>query len=232
MSKLPLIDLLLTEDDFHDIKIYHENRPDLLANARRSSIASCFDPATIGYRMYNFGTGESTIFLTDQKDLDTKSITEKYIKMLKETNMYGLCKAGYYKKIAAYILMNHTDKLPDNMVLAQINKFNNIPHDHNGYFMCMILNDIFKHGEIHIDATGDFYWYDTIREQYYDTCGLVKYPPITIPIAELNKDYMDAAKGKKPLTDLNKSYLYNTISDYAKSICELENDKYEGGIMI
>lgn len=233
MSKLPLIDFLSTEDDYTKIKVYHEDKLYPLADTVRSCILPYFDPAILSRRVYDYDSKEPIIFLSSTKDTNIKGVTEKYIKILKETVKNGfMSKESYYNSIAAYLIYSHTDKMPDKMILAQVNKFNKIPHDIDGYFMCLILSNIFKHGEIHIDIAGEFYWYDIVKEQYYNRTGLVGYPPLTMPITKVNKEYMDVVKCKKQMTVSIRSSEYTIFCEYGKSICELENDKYEGGIML
>lgn len=233
-NKRPLINLLFEVDDHEKVVICkEENMHKPIVENTKYNIPIYVDPATIGYRIYDYQVGQAYVILTSEKETNIDYITLKYIQLLKMGYKQNLItKQSYYTQIAAYLSMNHIDKPADKIVEKTIDRFKDIPFDEYKYFMCVLINDIFKHGEIHIDIAGNLYWYDIVREQIYDDTGFVKYPPLTIPISEINNKYLDAVKGKKPMTEDIKHYLYWTVVDYAESICKVEDKTYEGGIML
>lgn len=234
-NERPLISVLKPMKDFDTVIIYKEKEPIASRIEKTKYMAPLFyDPASIVKQVYDSSTGKSIVMVTDKKVSDFKAITQRLINMLKDGFHRGIInELHYYNIIAGYLATSRLNKPADKNILKTFAKFGDIQCDKQGYFKCVLVNDIWKHGEIHIDIAGNFYWYDIVNDQYYcDKCGLFEYPSLTIPITELNKRYMDVVKMKKPARELDENYLSMLFLEYAKSICKLENDNYEGGIML
>ena len=235
-NQLPLISLLEPAKDTDTI-IACEQIGSISSRIEKNKfiLPLFYDPARIVYKSYDSSTKKMIIMVTNKKVSDFKAITQRLINLLKDGYRKGFVnELQYYNMIAGYLILNHINKPADKEILKTFTKFGKIPFDKQGYFKCLIVDDIWKHGVIHIDIAGTFYWYDIIKDQYYcDKCGgLVEYPPLTIPIVELSNDYMDIVKMKKPVNCIDDKYLATLFLNYAKSICAVENNNYEGGIIL
>lgn len=235
-NERPLISILEPMKDTRTVIVCKENESITSRIEKNKYTMSLFyDPATIVAReVYDDSARKTIVMVKDEKVSDFKAVTQRLINMLKNGYIKGrISELHYYDLIAGYLVTSHLDKPADKEIIKAMHKIGKIPGDKYGYFKCVLLNDIWKHGEIHIDISGNFYWYDTVKEQYYhDDCGLIDYPSLTMPICELNKKYMDVIKGKRPMSDIDKDYLPSLFLDFAKSICKIENDNYERGIML